>query len=150
MKKFLVLAIIFCLLIVACDSGGGDDLPKLSEAPELQLRAMGCTMQGILEIISQIEINGSYPNVVVNDNSALCTNAVVDVIFDYDNYEVTFSGTIIVSSDGSKVTFDVTMSRCESYFEFLYCTFHIEAKKKSNGYKYTKVILNGIEYEYDL
>ena len=72
---------------------------------------------------------------MVNDNSASCINAVVDVIFDYDNYEVTF---------------DVTMSRCESYFEFLYCTFHIEAKKKSNGYKYTKVILNGIEYEYDL
>jgi hypothetical protein len=43
MKKIFVLMAI-CLMLMACSGGGGDNLPKLSETPELQLRAMGCTM----------------------------------------------------------------------------------------------------------
>ena len=150
MKKILVLVITLCFLIVACDSGGGDDLPGLSTAPEYDLRAMSCSMMGIVEIAYQIATNGSYPNVTISGHTASCSNAVVNVQFDYDDYEVALTGTLTANDDGSRQVYDITLSRCESYFETLYCTYHLELKKKGNGYEYTKVILNGTEYEYDL
>ena len=109
-------------------------------------------MQAILDIAYEININGAYSNVTVSTdgNSFTATNAVIDVLFDYTDYEVSLSGTISVSSGGNKTVFDVTLSRCQSLIETLYCTFHIEANNKNGKTKYTKVILNGKEYEYDL
>lgn len=147
-KTFLIIFLSF--FIIACSSGGGDDLPGLSTAPESHLRAMACSMQGIMEIAYQIAINGSYPNVTISGHTVSFSNAVVNVQFDYDDYDVAITGTLNANDDGSRQVYDISLSRCESYFETLYCTYHIEAKKSGNDYKYTKVILNGKEYEYDL
>jgi hypothetical protein len=148
LKKIVVLLIIFSLFLVSC-SESGDDLPKLSTAPESSRRALACSMQGILEIIYQITTYGSYPNVTINGNTASSSNAVVDITFDGDDYEVSLSGTIITSNGGSKVTYDITMSRCQSYYETLYCTYFIEGRKNNNKVEISKVILNGIEYKID-
>ncbi len=152
MRKYLIVLIALCsiFLLFNCSGGGSgdDDLPPYSDAPYSARVAAAITSQAIMDIAYDIEINGlDIPNVTAvssgPDNVILTfSNAQREnVVFDYEQYTVSITGTLTVVDDN--VTFNISVARCVSTLEVYYCTFEFVFKNN----KAKKAILNGKEYD---